>query len=70
MPAAPLHVLHVDEAQICLIDEGRRLERVPYPLTFHVASGHVAQFLVNERQERVSRIRFALFHTRSSAVGF
>ena len=55
----PLNLLHLDEPQIRLVDERRRLQRVPDPLTLHVARRQTAQLLVHERQQRVERIGFA-----------
>jgi hypothetical protein len=41
--------------------QGRRLQRLVRPLLGHLGSGQLPQFLINERQELLRRLRFALF---------
>ena len=55
----PLHLLHVDQPQIRLVDERRRLQGMAAPLTLHVARGNAAQLRVDERQQRVERVGLA-----------
>jgi hypothetical protein len=56
----PPNLMHFDQPQVCLVDKRRRLQRVTAPLAPHVPGGHAAQFLVDERQERVERAGVAL----------
>jgi hypothetical protein len=51
----PMDPVHIEQADICLVDERRRLKRMVRPFTLHVALGEDAQFLVNERDELVER---------------
>ena len=53
MPAAVphLHLGRVDEAQVRLVHEGRRLERLVGPLLADLAGGERAQLLVHQRQQ-------------------
>ena len=56
----PPNLPHLDESQVCLVDERRRLQRVTAPLTPNVTRGQPAQLLVDERQERLERAGVAL----------
>src|SRR5206468_11193692 len=54
----PLNPLHFNKPQICLVDECGRLQRVTAPLMEQVTRGKAAQLVVDERQQRVERVRF------------
>jgi hypothetical protein len=51
--ALPVETPEIDETQIGLVDEGRRLEGVIAPLAGEMGSGHPVQLVVDERQELV-----------------
>ena len=55
----PPNLLHFDEPQIGLVDERRCLKRVPCALLLHVMPGQPPQLLIDKRQQRVERTRFA-----------
>jgi hypothetical protein len=49
----PLHMLLLDEPEVCFIYQSSRLQRVANTLSAHVAMGQPAQFLIDERQQAV-----------------
>ena len=53
--ALPVDLADVDEPKVRLVDEFRRVHRVPRALVTHVATGEAAEFLVNQRKEIVRR---------------
>ncbi len=50
-PALPVDLVVVHQAQVRLVDQGRGLERVVAAFAAQVAARHLAQFLVDRRQE-------------------
>jgi hypothetical protein len=48
-----------DQTQIRLVNEGRRLERLPRRFVGQIARGQPAQFLIDERQELSRSLRVA-----------
>jgi hypothetical protein len=47
-PILPIDVSDIDQAQIALVDEGRRLEAVPAPLTGEAPPGDPAQLFMHQ----------------------
>jgi hypothetical protein len=50
--AFPLHSL-VDKAEVSLMNEGRTLQRVTRPFTFHVAPSEAPKLLIKQRREQL-----------------
>src|ERR1700722_6643472 len=44
----PLHALIVDQANVSLIDQGRRLERVAWAFALQIAVSQAVEFVVND----------------------
>ena len=57
------HFRLIDELQIRLVDEGRRLERMTRPFVAHLGSGYPAQFIVNNWKQSIYSIVIAAVHT-------
>ena len=55
----PCHCLAVAQADIGLVDEGRRLEAVPYALARHAASRDAMELLVDERDQLLEGVLVA-----------
>ena len=53
--ALPMHVARINEAQISLIDQRGRLQRLAGPLTAHVAPGYTVQFVMDQRNQLIER---------------
>jgi hypothetical protein len=54
-PVLPRRPLLIDQSQVGLVDEGRRLQRVIAPFTAEVGRGALVEILVKQRHELVSR---------------
>jgi len=52
----PLHVLDVDQADVGLVDERRRLQRVPRTFAAHISPCETTQLGVNQRHEPIERV--------------
>src|SRR5262249_4001550 len=59
--ALPLGHLLVNQANVSLVQQGRRLERVIETLTSEIAGREMAQLLVHKRYQLVQSISIALF---------
>ena len=46
----PSHFLPVDQSQVGLVHQGRRLQDVPGPFTCHIGRGHPVKLSVDERR--------------------
>ena len=53
------HVLNVDQFQVDLMHQGRRLQDGLFALPIHEIYGQAVKFLVNARRERIERSRIA-----------
>jgi hypothetical protein len=49
----------IDQAEICLVNEGRGLQRVPGALAAHVVASQAVQLVVNEGSQLIKRRRIA-----------
>jgi hypothetical protein len=58
--ASPVDIALFDEAQVCLVNECRRLQRVAGALVAKPARGDLAQFRVHEWQQAIERVPIAL----------
>jgi hypothetical protein len=47
----PIHICNVDQFQVSLVDQGRRLHGVARALVLHAPCGDPAQLVVNSRRE-------------------
>ncbi len=64
----PVAVPLVDETQVKLVNERRRLQREPTPFGTKLACGNATQLRVDERQQLVERIGITTPHSVRSAV--
>ena len=53
------HVLNLDQFQVDLMHQGRRLQDGFFALPLHEIYGQAVKFLVNARRERIERGRIA-----------
>ena len=53
-PASPIHVTLINKPEICLVNEGGRLQGVPGALTAKLAPCDGAQLLIHHGQELVA----------------
>jgi hypothetical protein len=51
----PVDPLDIDQTQVCLVNEGGRLEAVPCLLPSHASPCNAVQFVVDERDQLVQR---------------
>ena len=51
----PIDLPLIDEPQVCLVDERRRLQGVPQPLAAKLAPRDMAQLAIHERQQLIER---------------
>ena len=58
--ALPGHGLDIDQAQVSLVDQGGRAERVAAALAAHVLARQRAQMLVDQRHQTLGGVRVAL----------
>jgi hypothetical protein len=56
---SPLHLRYVNEAQICLIHEGRSLQGMADPFSTHLAMRDLLKFPVHQRHQRFERFGVA-----------
>ena len=63
--AVPLDPRLVDELQVGLVHQGRRLQRVPRPFSLQVHAGQLAEVVVQKREQTVPRPRDCLPRSRS-----
>jgi hypothetical protein len=54
-PARESHAIDIDESKVDLVNECGRLERLPRRLAPKTAARHLAQFVVDERDQPVER---------------
>lgn len=65
----PGHVLGIDESQIRFVDQRRRLEAVPSPLSRHAPSGDLVQLQLYERNQPVEGGLVALTPSEQQSGG-
>ena len=67
----PFNCLSVDQTEICLVDECRRLQAVSAALARHAGSRDSMELLVNERNQSLEGVGVALapFEKQSGDVG-
>ena len=67
----PRDVLHVDQPQVRLVDQRRRLEAVARTLAGHAAAGDPVQLAVDERNQPLEGVLVALspFQQQSGDLG-
>jgi len=56
-PAPPVHLALIDEPQVRLVNQRRRLERVPLSLSTKLPPRDTAQFLIHEWQQLIEGAR-------------
>ena len=64
----PVDALRTNQPDVGLVDQRRRLERVPGPLTAHIPPGQAAQFRVHQRDEPIQSGAIAGAPSLSNAV--
>ncbi len=69
-PTVPvLRPLSADEAQLRFVDQGRRLERLTGPFPGQPVTGEAPQLVLDQRQELLGGVPFALSGLRRDASG-
>ena len=66
-PVVPMLLAAPDQPQPSLVDQCGRLERLPRSFLGHPRRGKFAQFLVNQWQEFLGGLSFALMHASQDA---
>ena len=59
-PILPAHAVVPHQAQVGLVHEGGRLERVATAFTLHIAMSQAAEFLINDGGQAVERALIAI----------
>jgi hypothetical protein len=54
-PILQRHAVHIDESQVRLMNERRRLQGVPWGFAPETAARHAAQFVIHDRHQAVER---------------
>ena len=63
-----LGLVRIHQPQIRLVDQGRRLQRLPRLLLGQLRRRQLPQFVVDQRQQLLGRRRIAGFDLRQDAV--
>ena len=58
-PAFPLHLIDVDQLQICLVDQTCRVERVVGPFLTQAGVGELSELFIYDGHEAVERLSVA-----------
>ena len=58
-PILPVHLTLIDQSQVDLMHQGRRLQRVVHAFAAKLAGGYAAELIVDERQQLLERGRVA-----------
>jgi cyclic pyranopterin phosphate synthase len=62
-----LCLLHIHQPKVGIVDQGRRLERLPWLFLRELRRGQLSQFVINQRQQLLCRRRIARFDLRQDA---
>jgi hypothetical protein len=65
----PADLIDLDQAQVDLVHERRRLQRVPGPLPAHVTQRDPAQLLVDQRDQPLEGIGLASAPSKEECRG-